>query len=295
MKAILWTVATLVLAGYLAVSAIMVVPTTELVMVTQFGRPVRAIAQPGLAFKWPDPVETAVYLDKRRQLLSLAPAELVTLDRRNLVVSAFVVWRISDPTRFLTSVRNIDTAEQRLRTLAGSELGAALAARPITQIFTTDDEPFRLDAIFENITHAANTVARRELGIEVVSIKPNRFGFPKQNLLAIYKRMESERDRIARQYRAEGQEQAATIRSETEREVRQLRARAEREAQKLLGQSEAEAARLYAQAYETNADYYRFVRKLDAYDAILNEDTKLVLSADSPLFDLLFKPEGSIQ
>lgn len=291
MKTMLWALAALILAGYLAVSSVMVVPATERVMVTRFGQPIRTIESAGLAFKWPDPVETAVRLDKRQQLLSLDATELVTRDRRNLVVSAFVVWRISDPARFLSSLRHIQTAEQRLSTLAGSEIGAALAARPITEIFTTGEETFQLDRIFDRITRSANQVAERELGIEIVAIKPNRFGFPKQNLLAIYKRMESERDRIARQYRAEGQEQAATIRSETEQEVRQLRARAEREAQKLIGESEAEAARLYAQAYETNAEYYRFIRKLDAYDTILKEDSKLVLSADSPLFDLLFNPD----
>ncbi|WP_024462272.1 protease modulator HflC [Marinimicrobium sp. LS-A18] len=290
MKKLLWTLAAVILLGYLGISSALVVPETHMAMVTQFGKPTRAIHQAGLAFKWPDPIETAVFFDKRQQLLSLEPTELVTLDRRNLVVSAFVVWRIVDPGQFLTSLRSMDTAEQRLSTLASSEIGAALAARPITQIFTLNEQDFQLNEMFEQISRSANRIAERELGIEVVTVRPNRFGFPKQNLLAIYKRMESERDRIARQYRAEGQEQAATLRAETEREVRQMRAQAQREAQALIGQSEAEAARRYADAYQTNADYYRFIRTLEAYNQILGEDTRLVLSAESPLFDLLFNP-----
>ncbi len=290
MKKTLWTLAVVIILGYLGISSALVVPETQMVMVTQFGKPTRAIDEAGLAFKWPDPIETAVFFDKRQQLLSLDPTELVTLDRRNLVVSAFVVWRITDPGKFLTSLRNMDTAEQRLSTLASSEIGAALAARPITQIFTLSEQDFQLNQMFEQITRSANQIAERELGIDIIAVRPNRFGFPKQNLLAIYKRMESERDRIARQYRAEGQEQAATLRSETEREVRQMRAQAQREAQALIGQSEAEAAQLYAEAYQTNADYYRFVRTLEAYDRMFGKDTRLVLSADSPLFDLLFNP-----
>lgn len=293
MKYKLWILALVITAGYLVASSVMIVPETSQVMVTQFGRPARALDEAGLAFKWPDPIETAVHLDKRHQLLSLAPAELVTRDRRNLVVSAFVVWRIVDPAAFLTSLRNMENARLRLDTLAQAEIGAALAARPLSQIFTLDEDTFKLTEMFDAITESANQVARRELGIDIVSIAPNRFGFPKQNLLAIYKRMESERDRIARQYRAEGQEEAAKIRAETEREVRQLTAQAKSQAQKLIGESEAEAAQLYAEAYSTNADYYRFVRSLEAYESMLGENTRLLLSADSPLFRLLFTPPES--
>ncbi|WP_341939518.1 protease modulator HflC [Marinimicrobium sp. C2-29] len=290
MKKTLWSLALALVLIFVAASSIIIVPETQMVMVTQLGRPTRAIDQAGLAFKWPDPIETTVTLDKRQQLLSLAPTELVTRDRRNLVVSAFMVWRITDPAAFLTSLRNISTAEQRLDSLAQSEIGAAVAARPITQIFTLNDQDFQLRRIFQEVTDSANQVAQRELGIEILAIQPNRFGFPKQNLLAIYKRMESERDRIARQYRAEGQEQAATIRAETQREVRQLQAQAARESQSIIGKSEAAASRLYAEAYETNADYYRFTRSLSAYEQMLGQDTRLVLSADSPLFRLLLTP-----
>lgn len=292
-KTKLWILALVITSGYLIASSVIILPETSQVIVTQFGRPARALDEAGLAFKWPDPIETAVYLDKRHQLLSLEPAELVTRDRRNLVVSAFVVWRIVDPAAFLTSLRSQENAQLRLETLAQSEIGAALAARPLAQIFTPEETSFKLSDMFDAITDSANQVARRELGIEIVAIAPNRFGFPKQNLLAIYKRMESERDRIARQYRAEGQEEAAKIRAETEREVRQLTAQAKSQAQKLIGESEAEAAGLYAEAYSTNADYYRFVRSLEAYETMLGEDTRLLLSADSPLFELLFNPPES--
>lgn len=295
MKLKIWIAALLVIGGYLLATAMVSVKESELVIITQFGRPVRALTEPGLAFKWPDPVETVVRLDRRQQLLSLEPAEFVTRDRRNLVVNAFVVWRVQDPEIFLASVRNSETAELRLETLANSEIGAAIGGRPLSDIFTVDEQSFKVAQIFEKVTQAANLVAQKELGIEVVAVRPNRFGFPKQNLLAIYKRMESERDRIARQFRAEGQEEAAKISAETEREVRQLRAQAYRNAQTLKGESEAEASRIYGEAYAANPDYYRFVRSMEAYAKMLGKDTRFVLSSDAPMFEFLMTPPETDQ
>ena len=287
MKTKLWLGAFVIIVCYILTSVFVTVKETELVIVTQFGRPVRSINEAGLAFKLPDPVETIVSLDKRQQLLSLDAAEFVTRDRRNLVVNAFIVWRIVDPETFIASVRNLETAELRLETLANSEIGAAIGGRSLGDIFTIEQNSQKVAEIFRAVTESTNQVAKRELGVEVVAVRPNRFGFPKQNLLAIYKRMESERDRIAKQFRAEGQEEAAKIRAETEREVRELQARANREAQKLKGESEAEAARIYAESFEANPNYYRFVRSMEAYEKMLGKDTRFILSADSPIFKYL--------
>lgn len=289
-KTKLWFAAVFIIGAYVLASTMVAVKETELVIVTQFGKPVRSISEAGLAFKLPDPIETIVSLDKRQQLLSLDAAEFVTRDRRNLVVNAFVVWRISNPEAFIASVRNRETAELRLESLANSEVGAAIGSRSLSDIFTVGQDDQKMAEIFAGITQSANTIASRELGVEIVAIHPNRFGFPKQNLLAIYKRMESERDRIAKQYRAEGQEEAAKIRAETEREVRELQAQANREAQRLKGESEAEAARIYAESFETNPEYYKFVRSMEAYEKMLGKDTRFVLSADSPMFEYLMSP-----
>ncbi|VUD67957.1 Modulator of FtsH protease HflC [Thalassocella blandensis] len=290
MKTKLWLAAGLIIVGYILASTMITVKETDLVIVTQFGKPVRSIAQAGLAFKLPDPVETVVRLDKRQQLLSLEPAEFVTRDRRNLVVNAFVVWRISNPEIFIASVRNSTTAELRLETLTNSEIGAAIGGRSLNDIFTVVQEEQKMSEIFSAVTTSANQIAMRELGVEIVAVHPNRFGFPKQNLLAIYKRMESERDRIAKQYRAEGQEEAAKIRAETEREVRELQAQANREAQKLKGESEAEAARIYAKSFETSPNYYKFVRSMEAYEKMLGKETRFIFSTDSPMFEYLMSP-----
>lgn len=290
MKLTLWLLGALAVGAYLLATSLVPVKETELVVVAQFGKPVRIIDEAGLSLKLPDPIQTASRLDKRVQLLPLSASEFVTRDRRNLVVNAFVLWRVVEPKTFLASVRNAETAEIRLESLANSEIGAALGAQALDAIFTDDASAQKMPAVFTKVTEASNRVALQEFGIEVVAVRPSRFGFPKQNLLAIYKRMESERDRIARQYRAEGQEEAARIQAQTEREVSQLRAEAYRDAQQVKGESEAKAARIYAEAFESDADYYTFVRSMEAYEKMLGKNTTFVLSTDSPILRYLLSP-----
>lgn len=274
-------------------TSVIFVKETELVVINQFGRPVRNISEAGLAFKLPDPIQTRISIDRRLNLLALAPSEFVTRDKRNLVLNAFMIWRISDPVKFLASVRNQTTAEQRLETLAYSQIGAGIGALPMGDIFTLEDDRSALAVLFEDIGVQTNDLTLSELGIEVKSIRPEKFGFPRQNLLAIYKRMESERNRIARQYQAEGNEEASKIRAETELEVRKLQAEAYRDGQMTVSTAEAEAAKIFAEAFETNEDFFQFTRSLDAYEKIFSEDSQLILSSDLPIFDQLLDPSAS--
>lgn len=294
MNRIVWIVLTTVLAGYFAMTSIVAVKETEIAVISQFGRPVDVIDQAGPAFKLPDPFNTVKRLDKRLQMFQVPPAEYGTLDQRNLVLDVFVVWKISDPKAYLASVRNSEIAEQRLETLTNAEIGAEIGSVALNRIFVVEQKSDEVEALFQSITASANEISQRELGIEVVSIRPNRLGFPKQNLLAIYKRMESEWDKLAKQYRAEGQEEAAKIRAETELEIRNLKAKAYRDAQVVKGESEAEAARLYAKSFELHKEYYQFTRSLEAYDKILNQDSRLVLSSDTPIFKALLTPPKSV-
>ena len=275
---------------YIAATSIVSVTESEYAVISQFGRPVNVISQAGASFKLPNPIQTVNRLDKRMQLYKMPSAEYGTLDRRNLVVTTFVVWRISQPEQFLKSVRQIETAQQRLDTLASSEIGAAISSAKLSDIFTVDENNNQVAALFEHVTQSATKLAEQELGVEIVAIRPNYLGFPEQNLMAIYKRMESEWEKLARQYRAEGQEEAAKIRAETALEVRNLKAQAYRDAQVTKGKSEAEAEKLYAESFNHNSDYYRFTSSLEAYEKILNKNTRLILSADTPIFETLLQP-----
>lgn len=294
MRRSIWGIGAVILAGYLLATSFFPVTETEIAVVTQFGKPVRTIREAGLAVKLPAPIQTRTILDKRLQMLIMEPAEFVTRDRRNLVVAGFAAWRIGDAGAFLQSVRDRETAQIRLRDLVNASMGAAIGSVPLNEIFAVDESSQGLPGIFRSVTEQTREMALREFGIEVVAVRPNRCGFPKQNLHAIYQRMISEQERVAKQYRAEGKEAAANIGAGTERETRELLARAYRESQIVKGKGDAEAARIYAEAFSADADYYRLTRTLDAYQKILGENTTFILSADTPLFEQLLTPPRSV-
>ena len=283
------------LACYLISTSLLIVEETDYAVISQFGRPVRTVEDAGLTFKLPTPIQTTTVVDRRTRLYALEASEYGTRDRRNVVISSYIIWKVVDPIRFLTSVRETDIAQQRLEALVNSEVGAAIGGVNVDRIFSNDASENRLTDLFVEITRAANEVSVSELGIEIQAVRPNRFGFPIQNLQAIYNRMESEWDRLAKQYRAEGQEAASLIHAETEREVRELKAKAYRDGQEIRGESEAEAALLYAEAFASEPEYYQFTRMMEAYESIFNSQTQLILSTDSPMFDALLNPPARIE
>lgn len=274
-------------------SSIVQVKESEIVIVSQFGRPKSVISNAGPALKWPDPIETTVRLDKRLQTLTLPSTEYGTRDRRNVVMGAYLVWRIEDPIHFLTSARSIEVAQLRLETLANGEIGSEIASVPISGIFSADAENNQIDSLFERVTESVADKAQRELGIEVVSVAPYQFGYPIQNLQAIYDRMASEWDRLARQYHAEGMETASKIQAETELEIREMQAKAYRDDQHLLGKAESEAAMLFIDVFETNPELYRLIRSMEAYQSMFAEGSRIVLPSDLEIFEPLFnRPVG---
>lgn len=287
---ILWSTLVVTLAGYLLWSSLVPVAETETVVVTHFGKPIRTIDQAGLAFKLPAPVQTRLSVDKRLQHLVVPPLEVVTRDRRNLVVSAFATWRVVDAERFIGTLRDITSAELRLADLLMAGLAAEFGQRSNVEIFGDAGQGVRLDELFDRVNTQANQAAIPEFGVEIVLTRPSQISFPSQNLRAIYQRMSAEQERLARQYRAEGQEAAARIQAETERETRELIAQAEKEAKLIEAKAEAQAAEVYSQAYGENPEYYAFLRSLDAYRAFLGDNALLTLSADHPVFRYLLTP-----
>ncbi|MGR5144335.1 protease modulator HflC [Photobacterium sp. DNB23_23_1] len=288
-----WTILLAAIGAYLLSTCLVIVNETDYTVISQFGRPTRVIDQAGWAIKWPTPIQTETIVDKRIQLLNLDATEYGTRDRRNVVTEAFVIWKISDPLLYLTSVRTTDIAEQRLETMINAAIGAGIANINLSQIYSEDAEDHRLEALFADISTSVAQAAQNELGVEVQTVKPSRFGFPSQNLSAIYDRMESEWDRLANQYLAEGEKRASEIRADTELEVRQLLASAYRDAQQIRGEGEASAAALYADAYTRYPDYYKFIRSMESYQEIFNDNTRMVLSTDTPIFDALMQPPGT--
>jgi membrane protease subunit HflC len=286
MKTLLILLAVAVLFLALA-SAVVVVDETEHAVITQFGRPVAVLSDAGLHGKLPAPIQRVTRLDKRVLFTEQQPTELLTSDKKNVVVSTYLSWRIADPLKFLTSLRTREAAEARLAALVQSELGSTLGNLPFSSVVPAPTDGGGLEQVEKRVQQASHDAALRDFGIEVTSFGVTRLGYPAQNLQSVFARMRAERERIARGYRSEGKAAAQKIRAEADRERSTALANAEAEAQRLKGEGEAEASRVYADAYRGHEDFYRFIRTLESYEKVLKDNTTLVLPADSPFLELL--------
>jgi membrane protease subunit HflC len=277
--------------GLLAVVAAIVwasaytVSEADLVIVTLFGRPTRSIADAGLHAKWP--FESILRFDRRLMVYDPGSSEFLTKDKKNLVLGSAVCWRITDPTRFLQTVGDTTGAEMRLHDLVWATLAADVGRVDLTDLLSIEPGRARVQALGDQVRTSASVETERRFGIAVVDLQLKRINFPEQNKYAVYARMRAERERIAKEYRAQGEEQAIRIRAEADRERSQLQAEAYRDAEKLKGEGDAEAARVYGQAYGRNPQFYKFLRTLESYKKILNDKTSIILSGDSELLKLL--------
>lgn len=276
-------VAALAVAGL--AGSVYTLDAREVAVVTLFGAPVRTVLEPGLYLRAPWPLHEVVRFDRRARLLDVAPAELLTADKKNLVVEAFVVWRVSDPERFLETVGAEEAAETWLSDLVVSRVAAGLGQREFSDLMNV--EASAQDLLPSDVLKDVARIALERLGVQVLDVRLRHLGLPLQNEQSIYERMRAERSRIANAYRSEGEEKAASIRAEAERKAAEILASAERESASIEAGAEAAASRLYAESYRKDPEFYRFLRQQEALRAVLDQDTTLVVDANSPLFRAL--------
>jgi membrane protease subunit HflC len=263
------------------------VKETEQVVITQFGKPVKVIVEAGLYAKLPDPVQSVRRFDKRLLLYDVKPSEYLTADKKNLILNMYAAWQIVDPRTFLASVRERRTAEILLADVVSAEVGAAIGKIPLSALVSIDPEEVVVDSIMEVVTENCRARALKNYGIDVKHVKMKQLQLPEQNLESVFQRMRAERQRMAKKYRSEGDEEAIKIRAGADKQRRTLMAQAYREAETIKGEGEAEAARIYATAFSQDPKFYKLVRTLQAYEIFLNEKTTVVLSTDSELLNLL--------
>ena len=278
----------LIVAAVVSKQVFIIVGESEQVIVTQFGEYIRTIQKPGLTFKTPF-LHSSIRFD-RRILVSDAPeAEYLSQDKKRLVADPITRWRIADPLKFFKTVRDESGARARLDDLVFSELRSEVASHTFATVIGTKRE-----AIMDNVAKSVRTKAG-EFGIEVVDVRIKRADLPKEVQQSVFARMQAEREREAKRYRSEGEEEANKLRSQTDKERTIVLAEAEQDAQKLRGEGDATATRIYAEAYGKDPEFYRFVRSLQSYELFLGKRSTLLLSADSPLFNYLGgpRPQGA--
>lgn len=252
----------------------------EQAVVTQFGRFVRALREAGLYVKIPL-IQKVTILDRRLMEYDSAPTSIITKDKKSLVVDNYVRWRISDPRRFVETVRNEMGAQARLDDIVYSELRVELGRHDLLEIISTARAKI-MRLVTESSREKSETY-----GIEVNDVRIKRADLPPENERAVFGRMRAERIREAKRYRSEGEEEAAKIRAETDKEKTIILADAYEQEQKLRGGGDAKAVAIYAEAYSQDAEFYAFMRSLEAYRNTLKKNATVVLPANDPFLRYL--------
>ncbi len=271
----------LVLLGLAAVAAYLTLFTvlqTQQALVLEFGKPKRLITTPGLNYKIPF-IQNVEFFDKRLLDLDTPPQEVIAADQKRLVVDTFARWRITDPLLFFQAVVNESRARSRLGALLDASLRRVLGAASFEAVVRDEREE-----LMKEITTQINEKAQA-FGITVADVRIKRADLPEANSQAIYRRMQTERQREAAEIRAQGEEASRRIRADADRQVTVLKAEATGESERTRGTGDAERNRVFAEAFGQDPDFFAFYRSMQAYEASLRgANTRLVLSPSSQFF-----------
>ncbi len=280
----------LLVVGILAIGAYLTLFTvyqTQQALVLEFGKAKRVLEDPGLNFKIPF-IQNVVFFDKRLLDLDSAPQEVIAADQKRLVVDAFARWRITNPLLFYQSVNNEFNARTRLSDFLEAALRRVLGAASFEAVVRDD----RND-LMRKITNEMNDNAEK-FGMTVVDVRIKRADLPEANSLAIFRRMQTERQREAAEIRAEGEEASRRIRADADRQVTVLKADATGESERIRGSGDAESNRAFAEAFGKDPDFFAFYRSMQAYESALQAgDTRMLLSPDSQFFQYFNDATGS--
>ena len=274
------------IAGFVAYSMLFVVPQVQQAIVLQFGAPMEAVKDPGLKFKLP--WQNVVYYDKRVLDLDPPKQQVILSDQKRLDVDSYARFKIVDPLLFFQTVKDEMGARSRLSPIINSSLRRVLGNETLLSILSDQ----RI-SIMASIRQQANDGAR-PLGMELVEVRIRRADYPEETSLNIYNRMKSEREREAKEFRAQGQEEAQKIRADADKQRVVIVAEAKKQAEMLRGQGDGEAIRIYADAFGQDPEFFAFYRSMQAYrKAMTGGDTTMVLSPDSDFFKYFKNIEGA--
>jgi membrane protease subunit HflC len=275
-----------VILAIIAYGSLFTVYQTRLALVVRLGQPVRVVTEPGLNFKFPL-IDNVIYVDKRILDLENPAQEVIASDQKRLVVDAFARYRINDALRFYQAVGTIEGANSRLSTLLNAALRRVLGESTLTHV-VRDERAALMARVREQLDREA-----ANFGITVVDVRIRRADLPEQNSQAVYQRMQTERQREAAEFRANGSQRKQEIQARADRDVTVLLADAQARGDTIRGEGEAERNRIFAEAFGKDADFFAFYRSMQAYETGLgHKDTRMVLRPDSDFFRYFADPGG---
>jgi membrane protease subunit HflC len=281
--------AVVLLALIVLYGSVFTVYQTDQVIVVRLGQPIRVVTDPGLNFKVPL-LDSVISVEKRIVDLENPAQEVITSDQKRLVVDAFARYRINDALKFYQTIGAIEGANARLSTLLNSAL-----RRVLGEVSTTDVVRDKRAQLMAQVRTQLENEAQ-SFGIAVVDVRIRRADLPEQNSQAVYQRMQTERQREAAEFRAEGSQRSQEIRARADRDVTVLIAEAQSKGEQTRGEGDAERNRIFADAYGRDPDFFTFYRSMQAYEAGLrSNDTRMVLKPDSDFFRYFGDPMGKIR
>ena len=270
-----------------AFASIYVVDQRQKAILFRLGEIVKSDLKPGLHFKVPL-INNVRKFDSRILTLNARPESFLTIEKKNVTVDFFVKWRIQNVAQYYRATRGEErNAQSRLSQIMKDGLRNEFGRRTIRQLVSGDR-----NEIMDNLQIKANMLAR-ELGIQIVDIRVSRIDLPDDVSGSVYDRMRAERNRVARDFRARGQEQAERLRAEADRKYTEITADAYRQAEQIRGEGDAQAAKIYADAYESDPEFYSFFRSINAYvNSFSGKSDMLLLEPDSKFFRYFSDPKG---
>jgi modulator of FtsH protease HflC len=288
MKSNLWTIllGASVASVFVLVLILFTLREGEAAVVTTFGKPERALVEPGLYMRWPWPVQKVHRLDHRVHTLEGTFEQTLTGDGKTIIVTAYAGWRIADPVLFLERVGSAAEAERNLNGLISNYKNAVFGRYPFSALVNTDPDALRFERIEAEILAAVAPEARARYGIETSFLGIQRLALPEAITEKVFERMRAERENIAERARAEGEGEAIRIRAEADSEREKILAGAEARAKRIRAEGDAEAARFY-RVFEENPELAIFLRKLEVLEESLRERSTVILGPDTEPFDLL--------
>ena len=268
----------LVVIGLAIYLSLFTVKEINQAIVLQFGDPKKIISKPGLQVKIPF-IQNVVFIDRRILSLDPQPEEVIASDQKRLIVDAYARFKIVDPLKFYISVGDERVARSRLATIINSRLRGVLGKQSLATLLS-EDRSKQMDIIQNDVnTEALN------FGIEIIDVRIKRADLPQANSEAIYKRMQTEREREAKEFRAKGAEMAVTITSTADKEVTVLLANAKKQSEIMKGEGDGQRNKIFAGAFGKDPEFFAFYRAMQAYEkALIGGDTSLILSPDSDFF-----------
>ena len=283
MKVPKFIIPAIVVIGVFLFQSLFIVQEINQAIVLQFGDPKKIISKAGLNFKLPF-IQNVVFLDKRILNLDNEPQEVIAADQKRLIVDAIARFKIVDPLKFYISVGNERVARSRLSTIINSRIRGVLGTQELATLLSTDRAK-QMSIIQNDVNTEAKT-----LGVQIVDVRIKRADLPPANSDAIYKRMQTEREREAKEFRAQGAEIAQKIRSTADKDVTVLLANANKKSEIMKGEGDGQRNKIFANAFGRDPQFFAFYRAMQAYEtALIGGDTSMVLSPESEFFKFFGK------